>query len=392
MTTNFDQINDRHNSGSLKWDFMAQKLGLQADGLLPMWVSDYDFQAPPTVLSALNTRIQHGIFGYAERDNDYYQAIINWYQSQHNIHLPQAWITTVHGVLPGLSMLIQMLTQPGDGIVMQTPGYGSFRKISEFNDRTIMENPLIEENGVYSMDFDHLESCLVAGTKVMLLCNPHNPVGKAWSLEEITAVAVLCQKHNVWLLSDEIWGDLTMPGHRYCSALSLPAELQNMLVVATAASKTFGLSSMRISNFMIPNAELRSQFVRRLDAHGMDVYNSLAMCAATAAYQTSAAWLNELKDYLQSNINYLSDFISTELPQLSFTLPEAGYLAWVDCRQLGLVDTQLETQLVAAGIVPSMGIAFGDAGKGFIRLNLGCPKATLIEACQRLKRGLSTQV
>ncbi|EAS45138.1 pyridoxal phosphate-dependent aminotransferase [Photobacterium profundum] len=389
MTTHFDQVNDRHNSGSLKWDFMEQKLGLQENGLLPMWVSDYDFKAPPAVLEALNTRIEHGIFGYAERNSEYYQAIINWYKARHNVTLPQSCITTVHGVLPGLSIVIQMLTNTGDGVVMQTPGYGSFRKITELNDRHIIENPLTEKNGYYTMDLDHLESCFSAGAKVMILCNPHNPVGRAWSESEMITVAELCKKYNVWLLSDEIWGDLTMPNHCYFSALSLPNELQQQLVVATAASKTFGLSSMRISNFMIPNETLRRQFTRRLDSHGMDVYNSMAMCAATTAYQTSAQWLDELKNYLQSNIEYLDTFIGTQLPMLKFQQPEAGYLAWVDCRQLGLDDKQLEKQMVSAGIVPSMGIAFGEDGKGFIRLNLGCPRTTLIEACQRIKQALN---
>ncbi|MCW8329816.1 pyridoxal phosphate-dependent aminotransferase [Photobacterium sp. SDRW27] len=388
MTTSFDHVYDRRQSGSLKWDFMEQKLGLKANDLLPMWVSDYDFQAPPAVLEALNKRVMHGIFGYAERNDDYYQAITDWYHNQHSISLRREWITTVHGVLPGLSMLIQMLTEAGDGIVMQTPGYGSFRKISEFNERTIIENPLLESDGHYSMDLAHLERCFQSGAKAMIFCNPHNPVGRAWSKDEIKDVAALCGQYGVWLLSDEIWGDLAMPGHMYCSVLSLPEELHKQLVVATAPSKTFGLSSVRISNFMIPNAELREQFVRRLDAHGMDVYNSLAICAATAAYQTSAGWLLELKGYLHDNINYLADFIATELPTLAFHAPEAGYLAWVDCRQLAITDKELEQKLVTAGIMPSLGIAFGEAGSGYIRLNLGCPKATLVEACQRLKNAL----
>ncbi|PSW21511.1 pyridoxal phosphate-dependent aminotransferase [Photobacterium sanctipauli] len=388
MTTSFDHVYDRRQSGSVKWDFMEEKLGLGSDDLLPMWVSDYDFKAPPAVIEALESRIQHGIFGYAERSDDYYQAVTNWYQHQHQIAIDRQWITTVHGVLPGLSMLIQMLTKEGDSIVMQTPGYGSFKKISEFNQRVIVENPLLEVNGHYSMDLDHLESCFQAGAKVLIFCNPHNPVGRAWSFDEMVAIADLCDKYGVWLLSDEIWGDLAMPNHQYISALSLPVHLQHRLVVATAASKAFGLSSLRISNFIIPNDGLRQQFVRRLDAHGMDVYNSLAMCAATAAYQTSHSWLEALKGYLQANIDYLADFIAKELPQLRFNKPEAGYLAWVDCKALGLDDVELEAKLVEAGIVASMGAGFGTNGSGFIRLNLGCPQATLIEACGRLKRAL----
>ena len=389
MTTSFDCIHNRCNTGSLKWDFMKEKLGLDGTDRLPMWVSDYDFQAPPQVLEALHNRIDHGIFGYAERNEDYYQAIITWYQQQHHIHIEKEWITTVHGVLPGLSMAIQLLTETNDKVVMQTPGYGSFRKIVEFNDRVLVENPLLEQQGTYSLDLVHLESCFQQGAKVMIFCNPHNPVGKAWSKEEITAVAELCDQYDVWLLSDEIWGDLAMGDNTYHSALSLPEDLQQKLIVATAASKTFGLSSVRISNFMIPNQELKARLVRRLDAHGMDVYNSLAMCAATAAYQTSAPWLNELKTYLQENISTLANFIKTELPELSFTPPEAGYLAWVDCRALGLTDKELEQKLVDAGIVPSMGIAFGSEGSGFIRLNLGCPREVLVQAIQRIKVALS---
>ncbi|MGR6861466.1 MalY/PatB family protein [Aliivibrio salmonicida] len=390
MTTSFDCIHNRCNTGSLKWDFMKEKLGLDGTDRLPMWVSDYDFQAPPLVLEALHNRIDHGIFGYAERNDDYYQAIINWYQKQHDIEIQKEWITTVHGVLPGLSMAIQLLTGTNDKVVMQTPGYGSFRKIVEFNDRMLVENPLLEQQGTYSLDLAHLESCFQQGTKVMIFCNPHNPVGKAWSKEEITAIAKLCHQYDVWLLSDEIWGDLAMGDNTYHSALSLPEDLQQKLIVATAASKTFGLSSVRISNFMIPNQELKAHLVRRLDAHGMDVYNSLAMCAATAAYQTSASWLNELKIYLQENISTLAHFIETELPELSFTPPEAGYLAWVDCRSLGLTDKELELKLVEAGIVPSMGIAFGNEGSGFIRLNLGCPREVLVQAMERINAALSS--
>ncbi|PSV15622.1 aminotransferase [Photobacterium kishitanii] len=389
MTNSFDRVINRRHTCSLKWDFMQQKLGVDGSNKLPMWVSDYDFQAPEAVLDIMQQRINHGIFGYAERDNDYYQAIINWYQSRHQLTIDQDWITTVHGVLPGLSVAIQMLTNIGDNVVIQTPGYGSFRKITELNDRVIIENPLIETNGHYCMDLTHLEHCFQQGAKVMIFCNPHNPVGRAWTTSEIIALATLCQQYNVWLLSDEIWGDLAMPNHSYHSLLSLPPALLQHTMVATAASKTFGLSSLRISNIMIPNTELRERFIRRLDAHGMDVFNSLAMCAATAAYTTSSQWLDDLISYLQANINLLSKFINTELPLLRFMPPEAGYLAWVDCRKLHLSDDELEQKLINAGIVPSMGIAFGSDGSGFIRLNLGCPQETLQLALEHLKLALT---
>lgn len=389
MNNDFNQLIDRTNTNSVKWDFVSEKLGLNGDNLLPMWVSDYDFAAPEAVISALTQRIEHGVFGYSERDDTYFQAVINWFHTQHDVTIKQEWIATIDGVLPGIAMLLQNLTQVGDSIVIQTPGYGSFNKIVELNHRVIVENPLREQEGRYEMDLAHLERCFKAGAKMMILCNPHNPVGRAWTYPDIEAVAKLCEQYDVWLVSDEIWSDLAMPNYRYCSALQLPPELSQRLIVATAASKTFGLSSLRISNFVIQNSEVKQQFETRMDAHGMDVSNCLSMSAATAAYRHCAPWLNELKIHLQSNIDQLSEFIAQELPQLTMRKPEAGYLAWIDCRALGLSDHELEARCHKQGLIPSMGIAFGSLGSGFLRLNLGCPQDRLIDACLRLKAALS---
>ncbi|MCC4816633.1 aminotransferase [Vibrio lentus] len=384
----FDNTINRRNTGSVKWDFMEQKLGLEGSDLLPMWVSDYDFQAPQQVLDRLAQDIAHGIFGYSERQDDYYQAVIDWFKNQHNTDIEKEWITTIHGVLPGIAMALQMLTQENDQIVIQSPGYGSFRKIIELNDRRVLNNPLIESDGHYQLDFSHLEDCFASGAKALIFCNPHNPTGRAWNEEEITQVAELCKKHDVWLISDEIWSDLTLTPNVFNSTLSLPSSLTDKLIVATAASKTFGLSSLRISNFIIPNSVLKEQFVRRLDAHGMDCFNSLSMSAATTAYQECETWLADLKHYLQHNIETLNGFIKAELPHIRFTKPEATYLAWLDCRSMKLSNAELERKLIAAGIVPSMGCAFGEAGSGFIRLNLGCPAEILSDALVRLKIAL----
>ncbi|USD99798.1 pyridoxal phosphate-dependent aminotransferase [Vibrio sp. SCSIO 43133] len=386
----FDQTLERRNTGSLKWDFMGQKLGLHQSDLLPMWVSDYDFKAPQVVLDALTQRTEHGVFGYAERDADYYQAIIDWFATQHDTHIDKEWVTTVHGVLPGLSIALQMLTNIGDQIVMQSPGYGSFRKIIEFNDRVVKENPLTLENGEYSIDFEHLEQCFAQGAKAMIFCNPHNPTGRVWSQQDVLKLAELCERYQVWLLSDEIWCDLTLSGQQHYSALKLPQSLNQRLIVATAASKTFGLSSLRISNFIIPNEELRARFVRRLDAHGMDVFNSLSLVAATVAYQHCAEWLEQLKQYLERNIERLQRFVELELSGtgVKFLPPQAGYLAWLDCRALGLTDNDLEQRFINSGVVPSMGTAFGKEGSGFVRLNLGCPETTLQRALTCIKHAL----
>ncbi|MFA0057140.1 MalY/PatB family protein [Vibrio echinoideorum] len=384
----FDNTINRRNTGSVKWDFMEQKLGLEGSDLLPMWVSDYDFQAPQQVLNRLSQDISHGIFGYSERQDDYYRAVIDWFKNQHNTEIEKEWITTIHGVLPGIAMALQMLTQVNDQIVIQSPGYGSFRKIIELNDRRVLNNPLIESDGHYQLDCAHLEDCFASGAKALIFCNPHNPTGRAWNEQEITQVAELCKKHDVWLISDEIWSDLTLAPNMFHSTLKLPSSLTDKLIVATAASKTFGLSSLRISNFIIPNLQLKDQFVRRLDAHGMDCFNSLSMSAATTAYQECETWLTDLKHYLQENIETLNGFIKAELPHIRFTKPEATYLAWLDCRAMKLSDAELEQRLIAAGIVPSMGCAFGEEGSGFIRLNLGCPAEVLADALARLEAAL----
>jgi len=389
MNNDFNQIIDRHNTNSVKWDFVSEKLGLNGDNLLPMWVSDYDFAAPEAVTSALHQRVDHGVFGYSERDNNYFQAVIEWFHSQHDVQIKPEWLATIDGVLPGIAMLLQNLTQVGDGIVIQTPGYGSFNKIVELNQRVIIENPLTEQDGRYEMDLVQLEECFKSGAKMMILCNPHNPVGRAWGYQDIEAVATLCDQYGVWLISDEIWSDLAMPNHTFCSALRLPEALSERLIVATAASKTFGLSSLRISNFVIQNSEVKRQFETRMDAHGMDVSNCLSMSAATAAYRHCAPWLDELKAYLQGNIDQLSEFLAQELPQVTMSKPEAGYLAWIDCRALGLRDKEIEERCHAQGLIPSMGISFGKQGSGFIRLNLGCPQERLIDACLRLKAALN---
>ncbi|MGF1801860.1 pyridoxal phosphate-dependent aminotransferase [Vibrio gigantis] len=385
----FDNTINRRNTGSVKWDFMEQKLGLEGSDLLPMWVSDYDFQAPKNVLDRLTKDVSHGIFGYSERQDDYYHAAINWFKEQHDTDIKKEWMATIHGVLPGIAIALQMLTDKNDQIVIQSPGYGSFRKIIELNDRKVLNNPLIESEGQYTLDFAHLEDCFASGAKALIFCNPHNPTGRAWTEHEITQVAELCQKYNVWLISDEIWSDLTLAPNVFYSSLRLPAALTDKLIVATAASKTFGLSSLRISNFIIPNLELKERFVRRLDAHGMDCFNSLSMSAATTAYQECDSWLAELKHYLQDNIHSLDGFLKSELPHIRFTKPEATYLAWVDCRALQISDKALEQKLIEAGIVPSMGCAFGEEGSGFIRLNLGCPAEVLADALVRLKAALS---
>ncbi|MGQ6299919.1 MalY/PatB family protein [Serratia sp. IR-2025] len=388
MKTNFNQVINRHNTGSVKWDFIENYLQLDGSDLLPMWVSDFDFKCPPEVQNALHSRVDHGIFGYSERDDHYYQAAMDWFSKRHNLQLKREWFTSVEGVVPGLALLIQMLSNPGDAVVIQGPYYGSFAKIITMNGRNVIENPLTESPQGYQFDYAQLESCFRQHTPpLLLLCNPHNPTGRCWTHDELTRLMTLCRAHGVTVISDEIWADLLLPGHAFTSVLHLDKDCLEHVIAATAASKTFGLSSLRISNFLIPNARMRGAFIDRLNAHGLDVFNALSMTAATAAYQHGEAWLNDLQRYLAENRRWFEQALSYAAPWCKMTRAEGTYLAWLDCRALGLNDDALQQALIhTSKIAPSMGRSFGSQGKGFIRINLGCPRQYLEDAIRGLAK------
>ena len=382
----FDRVINRRGTGSVKWDFMAQHLKTDSDNILPMWVSDFDFQCPEPVREALRQRIEHGIFGYSDRDELYYQATIRWFAEHHDLHLQREWFTTIEGVVPGMAILIQMLSRPGDRIVVQGPYYGSFAKIIEMNDRELLVNPLTESHQGYQLDFVQLEECFRQfKPPVMVLCNPHNPTGRCWSREELNQLMDICCAYDVTVISDEIWADLTLPEHKFTSVLHLKQQWHNRIIAATSASKTFGLSSLRISNFLIPDVQLHHAFTERLNAHGMDVFNSLSMVAATAAYQHGGAWFNGLRDYLAENRCWFERELARSVSWCKMSKAEGTYLAWLDCRALKMDDNRLQQALLyESGIAASMGFSFGECGMGFIRINLGCPRAYLKKAINAL--------
>lgn len=389
MKTDFDQIIERRNTGSLKWDFMQRFTGASGEGLLPMWVSDYDFHCPPDVRAALYQRAEYGVFGYGERDDNYYDAVVEWFSDRHRLNIRPEWICSCEGVVPGLSLLVQALSQPGDAVVVQGPYYGSFNKIISLNGRSLLENPLQPDTDAgYVMDYAHLEAVFREHRPpLMILCNPHNPTGRCWSADELTQLMFLCEQYGVTVLSDEIWADLLLPGEHFTSVLSLGERWHSRVIAATSASKTFGLSSLRISNFLIPDPLLQETFRCRLDAHGMDVFNAMSMTAATTAYRHSAGWLDALLGYLAENRRWFEHEVKKHLPWCRIIPSQATYLLWMDCRALGLDDDALKDALIrTAGIVPSMGAGFGPSGTGFIRLNLGCPRQYLEDAINRMRR------
>lgn len=389
MNHNFDPIVNRHATGSVKWDFIDRYQDMQVDNLLPMWVSDYDFACPPGVLEALHRRVDHGVFGYSERDEGYYAALINWFARRHQLTILPEWICSIEGVVPGLSLLVQMLSQAGDSVVVQGPYYGSFAKIITLNQRMLLENPLREDPQTgYQMDLVQLEALFSEHRPpLFILCNPHNPTGRCWSKKELTQLLTLCEKYAVTVLSDEIWADLLLPGSTFTSVLHLDPGWHSNVIAATSASKTFGLSALRISNFLIPDRRLKERFTERLNAHGLDVFNALSMEAASAAYNSAEQWLDELLVYLAANRDWFVSQAKTFLPWARIVPAQGTYLVWIDCRALGLSDDELKRIMTGrAGIAPSMGSGFGPGGSGFIRLNLGCPRVYLEQAIEGLMR------
>lgn len=385
MQHELDTVINRYGTDCLKWDYMEKWLGVPEGKALPSWVSDWDFKAPEFITNPLKERLEHGVFGYSERSEEFFKSVIDWWAERHQVALEKQWFHTTPGSLPAMAMLVECWSQPGDKILVLSPVYHAFYRTIENTNRTLSTSSLINTDGYYTIDFDDLESQFKNGVKIMMFCNPHNPGGRVWTKEEITKVCELCHHYNVYLISDEIWADVVFSEHSFYSCLRTPSHLQNKMAVCIAGTKSFGLPSMRLTNTMIPN-ELESQPLKsKLLAYGIDVYSSFSLLANQSAYRQGKDWLDDTICYLERNNQLLADFVNNELNLVHYRKQESTYLAWLDCRELELTDEELECQLHQAGVIPTMGYSFGADGQGFIRLNLGCPKSILLEKIERLR-------
>lgn len=385
MQHELDTVNNRYGTDCLKWDYMEKWLGVPEGKALPSWVSDWDFKAPEFITEPLKKRIEHGIFGYSERGNEYFNSVIDWWGKNHNVVLKKEWFHTTPGSLPAIAMLIERWSNPGDKVLVFSPVYHAFYRTIENTDRTLAVSPLTENEGYYTIDFEDLEAQLRAGIKILMFCNPHNPGGRVWTKEEVTRVCKLCHQYNTYLISDEIWADIVFTGHTFYSCLRVSPKYLDKMAVCIAGTKTFGLPSMRLTNTMIPNEMEAKALKSKLLAYGIDVYSSLSLLANQAAYRNGREWLTDTLQYLESNNKILASFVNTELTQVKYRVQESTYLAWLDCRAMNLPDEMLEKQLHDAGVIPTMGYSFGEQGKGFIRLNLGCPTSILEEKIERIR-------
>ncbi|MDM5299290.1 MalY/PatB family protein [Bacillus pumilus] len=386
---NFDEQIIRKGSKSVKWD-MAESLFLTKDAL-PMWVADMDFKAPQVVLDALKERLDHGVFGYAYQDQDTQQAVAGWLKRRHGWTIQTDTILFTPGVVTALSLAVQAFTATGDEVVIQSPVYAPFYQMIEKNGRKVSTNPLKIENDRYMMDFHDLEKKLSRPqAKLMLLCHPHNPSGRAWSSEELKRVGELCVKHGVTVVSDEIHSDLMLYGKPHVPFASLSDDIASITVTCFAPSKTFNLAGLQASAIVIPDEERRTLFTNEMQRIGMGHLNAFGIPAMEAAYRHGDEWLDSLVLYLESNIQIAMDYIDEHLPNIRYMKPDASYLLWIDIRDFQFTEAELKRNLLKKGkVILELGHVYGHEGDGFIRMNLGCPASTVKEGLRRLHQAFT---
>lgn len=389
MKYDFDEIIDRRNTDSIKYDF-AEKRGKPA-GVLPLWVADMDFRTPPCVIDALVEKSRHGIFGYSETKNDYFDVLKNWFSAQFNWNIKPEWLVKTPGVVFAICAAIRSLTDEGDAVLIQQPVYYPFSESVIANRRKLVINQLIYSQGKYSIDFEDFEDKIIKNNvKLFILCSPHNPVGRVWTREELTMLGEICLKHGVTVVSDEIHADFTYPGHTHLVFADVKPEFSDITITCTAPTKTFNLAGLQISNIFISNSNIKRKFKAEIIRSGYSQVNIMGIVACRAAYSGGLEWLKELKEYLAGNLEYLRSFLKNRLPHIKLIEPQGTYLVWLDFSALGLDDKELDDLMVyKAGLWLDAGTMFGAGGEGFQRINIACPRSVLEKALNQIEQAVN---
>ncbi|MET1249915.1 MalY/PatB family protein [Sporolactobacillus sp. STCC-11] len=383
-TYNFDRIIDRKETASIKWDEADHIFG--GEHLTPLWVADMDFRVPDEVTQALSERVGHGIYGYTARSDRYLSAVQKWMAERHQWMIEKEWICHSPGVVTALNLIVDGFTKDGDKVLIQPPVYPPFAKAVLNHHRELVTNPLTYDHGIYSIDFADLEAKL-SDPKVtlMLLCSPHNPVGRVWSIKELKALSTLAVNYNVLIVSDEIHSDLVFNDYHHAPYATVSEEAAAHSIICTAPSKTFNLAGLQISNVIIPNQSLRRIYLKEVRRFSLGEPNTLGIAAAEAAYRYGANWLDQCLVYIKKNADYVSEFLEHNLPKLRMTPLEGTYLGWIDCTELGWDKMKLQRFLTnEAGLALNQGYTFGAEGSGFFRINLACPRSLLQDAMRQL--------
>ncbi len=392
MMFDFDTVIDRRHTFSLKYDFNESR-GYPPDAL-PFWIADMDFRTAPCVTDALARAVSHGIFGYADMDDSYFEAVRRWFRQNFRWDVKREWLVKTAGIVPALNAAVRAYTKPDDAVMIQPPVYQSFAAAIENNGRRIVKSPLIRRGQKYSMnDLEDIERRIVLNNvKLTFLCSPQNPTGRVWTREELAQYSAICRRHHVRIVVDEIHCDFTYPGYTHTAFGTLGEEDTRNAVICTAPTKTFNISGLQDANIWIPDPAMRAAFQKELLASGTLHPNLMGLIAGRAAYTSGKPWLDALKAYLLRNLNYVRSFLSANLPCIKLIEPEGTYLLWLDFRYYGLTDAALEMKLRNdARLRVNMGNVFGSEGSGYIRLNIACPRATLEEGMNRLYEAFKSQ-
>lgn len=385
----FDEIIERRGTGSLKYDFAVRRK--KPEDVLPFWVADMDFRSPEVVLEAMTQRIGHGVFGYSDAaDDGYFNALLQWYQTRFGWEPEPEWLVKTPGVVFAICAVIRALTKPQDAVLIQQPVYYPFKNAIKDNERRMIVNQLVYHDGRYQMNLEEFERQIVEEqVKLYILCNPHNPVGRVWTKEELIAVGDICLRHGVYVISDEIHADFVYPGYRHLVFSGLKPEYADITVTCTAPTKTFNLAGLQISNIFIKKERIRRLICEEIWKTGYSQPNLMGYISCQAAYEKGGQWLDELKNYLEGNLALLRDFLKKELPAVRLVEPEGTYLVWLDCSALGLSDRELDELLLQrAKLWLDVGSMFGAGGEGFQRMNIACPRAILQQGLDRLKEAV----
>lgn len=387
MKYDFDAVIDRRGTSSVKWDYLDRVF--KNTEVIPMWVADMDFTAPQPVIDAVVKRAQHGVYGYTEKPSSFYHSAAEWLKKRHGWSINSRWITVCPGVVPTLNFCILALTEPGDKVLLQSPVYPPFFASIKNNGRVLVDNPLNLQGDKYVIDYEDLEAKLKDGMKLMLLCSPHNPVGRVWSREELLKVGELCIKYDVTIVSDEIHSDLIFGNYRHTPLASLSEELAERTITCIAPSKTFNIAGFGTSMTIASNESLKKKLDNYLDSLGIEMTNLFGITALEAAYNHGEEWLNQVLVYLEGNLDFLVGYINLHLPQIKISRPEGTYLVWLDCRGLGLKQKELVDFFInKARVGLNDGAPFGPGEEGFMRMNIACSRSVLEEGLRRIKQAV----
>lgn len=383
MKYNFDEVIDRNGNRAAKYDERIKKFG-NAD-VIPLWIADMDFKTAQPIIDAMKAKAEEGIWGYTSRPNSYFESICGWQKRRNGWDIDVSLMSWSLGVVPALSAIVKVFSEPGDSVMIQTPVYSEFYDVTEAWGRTVLENQLVEKDGVWSIDFEDFEE-KAKRAKIFLLCSPHNPLGIVWSREDLTRMAEICIKHGVRLVSDEIHSDLVFHGKKHIPTATLSEEINKNVISCISGTKTFNLAGLQASATIFPDAETKERFDhfwRNMDIHRNNAFSSVAM---EVAFNEGEEWLEQLLAYLDGNFTFVKNYCEAYIPKIRPTVPDATYLVWLDCRELGMENEELRRFMIEeAGLGLNEGYTFGRSLSGYMRLNAACPRSVLEKALGQLK-------